>query len=277
MMAMNPIVLVSTHVLIFGEHSIGTNWWRIFIGTSLNIVAAWWVYHRVKVIEQTLINVVEARQNFYAMVTHDLKNPLTTIIMATEMGLRGEIKDLQPELEMILRQAKSMLKMIDELLISQAAKEGKLAISVGCVPVRSVLTPVLAELSPIIKKVGVTMIADVADVICLCDAGRLTQILTNLLSNSLKNTKAGGFISVTAKSNGDNVLFEVADSGGGIPKENLESIFTAYETDGKQGGYGLGLSIVKSLVEAHKGRVWAESVIGEGTKVFFTIPKHTGN
>jgi signal transduction histidine kinase len=206
------------------------------------------------------------------MVTHDLKSPLSTILMATEMA--NASKDCTAEIEMISRQTTGMLKMVDDLLCSQAGKAGKLNLKVGCVAVREALSPVLATVATTMHKHGINIISDVADVTCLCDKDRLSQILINLISNSIKNTPSGGFIAIHAQLSGDAVLFMIEDSGGGIAREKLASIFTSYETDGKFGGHGLGLSIVKSLVEAHHGRVWAESVIGEGTKIFFTIPKH---
>jgi signal transduction histidine kinase len=107
------------------------------------------------------------------------------------------------------------------------------------------------------------------------DAARLIQVLTNLLGNSLKYTERGGAVMVTAASNGDEVLLTVRDTGSGIPAEQLPRIFERYYTrkrGANKSGSGLGLSIARGIVEAHGGRIWVESVLGEGSSFFVALP-----
>ena len=110
------------------------------------------------------------------------------------------------------------------------------------------------------------------------DRQRLSQVLTNLLQNAIKYTQPAGQINMTGRVVGNEVEFCVADNGPGIAAEHLLRVFERfYRVDKARsrelGGTGLGLSIVKHIVQAHGGRVWAESVVGQGSKFYFALPK----
>jgi signal transduction histidine kinase len=107
------------------------------------------------------------------------------------------------------------------------------------------------------------------------DSARLVQVLTNLLGNSLKYTERGGSVTVHAAPRGDSVLITVRDTGSGIPADILPRIFERYYTrrrEANKSGSGLGLAIVRGIVEAHAGHVWVESVVGEGSTFFVSLP-----
>jgi two-component system phosphate regulon sensor histidine kinase PhoR len=107
------------------------------------------------------------------------------------------------------------------------------------------------------------------------DRSRLEQVLVNLIHNALKFTRPGGSVQLTVKMEGEFIRFEVRDTGVGIPEEDLARIFERfYKTDRARssGGTGLGLSIARHLVEAHGGRIWAESREGAGSRFYFTVP-----
>jgi signal transduction histidine kinase len=109
------------------------------------------------------------------------------------------------------------------------------------------------------------------------DAGRLRDVIQNLLDNAVQYTPTGGRIVVSAKAMNGDVVFEVADNGIGIPQADLERIFERfYRVDDARsreiGGTGLGLAIAKHIVEAHTGRIWVESTVGEGSSFHFSIP-----
>ncbi len=107
------------------------------------------------------------------------------------------------------------------------------------------------------------------------DAVRLEQVLVNLIHNAIKFTRPGGEVVLSAHAEGDFVRFSVQDTGVGIPEDDLERIFERfYKADRARsgGGTGLGLSIARHIVEAHGGKIWAESVEGRGSTFFFTIP-----
>jgi two-component system phosphate regulon sensor histidine kinase PhoR len=107
------------------------------------------------------------------------------------------------------------------------------------------------------------------------DPPRLEQVLVNLIHNAVKFTRPGGLVVLAAQAESDFVRFSVSDTGAGIPAEELERIFERfYKADRARsgGGTGLGLSISRHLVEAHGGRIWAESTEGQGSTFYFTIP-----
>jgi signal transduction histidine kinase len=109
------------------------------------------------------------------------------------------------------------------------------------------------------------------------DAERVRQVLANLVGNAMKFTEPGGTITVRAKLWEHTVLFSVADTGSGIPPEHLPHLFELYwhaRRNARSSGSGYGLAIARGLVEAHGGRIWVESVLGEGSTFFFTIPAH---
>jgi signal transduction histidine kinase len=110
------------------------------------------------------------------------------------------------------------------------------------------------------------------------DCDRLRQIFENLIGNAIKFTAAGGSITVGAAPRDGEVLFWVTDTGAGISAENLPHVFDRFwqARKGERRGAGLGLPIVKGLVEAHGGRIWVESTLGQGTTVFFTVPTSPG-
>jgi signal transduction histidine kinase len=106
------------------------------------------------------------------------------------------------------------------------------------------------------------------------DAGRLVQVLSNLIANALRFTDRMGRVTVHARRQGDEVEVSVADTGSGIPAASLPVIFERYWTvrgNAPKGGTGLGLAIARSIVEAHGGRIWAESEVGKGSTFKFTV------
>jgi signal transduction histidine kinase len=129
------------------------------------------------------------------------------------------------------------------------------------------------EMKPVDKKIVIEV--DVPkDLVVYVDRGWLRDIFINLLSNAFKFTPDGGRVSIRASRKDGTVLHQIQDTGIGIPRDQLEKIFEEfYQVDGnKQGGTGLGLAIAKRLVEEHGGRIWVESIVGEGSVFYFTLP-----
>jgi len=112
----------------------------------------------------------------------------------------------------------------------------------------------------------------------LADRSRIFQVFSNLVGNALKFTPKGGAIDVRGRLNGDEALFTIADTGAGIPPENLPHLFDRFwqARETRRAGAGLGLYIAKGIVEAHGGRLWVESKLGVGTTFFFTLPRNPG-
>jgi signal transduction histidine kinase len=110
------------------------------------------------------------------------------------------------------------------------------------------------------------------------DRARISQVILNIVNNAIKYTPPGGSITIGAKDEGDHVLVSVHDTGIGIPKKDLENIFSGfYHADYKLSyeykGAGLGLALSKGIIESHGGRIWAESEVGKGSTFYFTLPR----
>jgi PAS domain S-box-containing protein len=220
----------------------------------------------------------KTREDVLAIVSHDLKNPVTTIALVghflrqattLEAGKLGEFADK------ILRSVDRMQSLITDLLdfgkmqsgtFSVEAQTGTLSRSV--IPVVDGMR-VMAEAKR--QTIDVDLPSNLPDVVV--DANRISQVISNLLGNAVKFTPEAGSIRISARQKNKEVVVSVFDTGPGIPREHLPKIFDwfwqARETG--QSGSGLGLSIAKGIVEAHGGRIWVESELGKGSAFCFTL------
>jgi signal transduction histidine kinase len=215
------------------------------------------------------VEATQRRDQVLGVVAHDLRNPLAAILMKTSARSRT------PN-EVIHRAAKRMNRLIEDLLDVSLIEMGQLSIqgaplSGGELVVEAVETQkMLATSSSVELRLDVG--EDVAEVWGQHD--RLLQVFENLIGNAIKFTAAGGWITVGAASNDQEVVFWVADSGVGIEAGDLPHVFDRFwqATRGDRRGAGLGLPITKGIVEAHGGHVWVESTLGQGSTFFFSIP-----
>ena len=127
------------------------------------------------------------------------------------------------------------------------------------------------------ERAGVTLVTAPVPACLWADPDRIMQILTNLVSNAIKFSSEGGTVELTAHLQGEQILFRVRDQGRGIPADKLETIFERFEqvdtSDSRaKGGTGLGLAICRSIAQQHDGRIWTESILGEGSIFFLTLP-----
>ena len=217
---------------------------------------------------------LRAREDVLAVVSHDLRNPLNAITLATQL-MKEETHS--EELETIQLSAQRMRRLIEDLLDVTRLEVGKqLPVEPAPLDVR----PLLQETYELFKTQATTssiaLRYEVEDDVppVYADHHRLTQVLSNLVGNSMKFTPAEGKITVRATGRDGHVLFCVSDTGPGIPQKNLKDIFNPYWQAKRTArlGTGLGLPIAKGIVEAHGGRIWAESEPGKGTTFFFTLP-----
>lgn len=267
-------ILVQTALIGFSSVTLSSGI-RATLVTAVLSICTYLVLRRVRKIETTLQDLAEARDHFLSMASHDLKTPLSAIAMSVDLllhesGRKNDSKSLQ----IIQRQTGRMIQMLDDLLLSQAATHGKLELRIEPCPIKHVVEDALGLLAPQFQSQRINLSVDVEDLVCPCDQDRLQQILINLLSNSIKHTPVGGRISIKGHTEDSMYCFTVEDNGQGIAKEKLEHIFEPYnQVTSQKGSYGLGLTIVRTLVEAHGGKVWVESWLGRGSKFFFTIKK----
>jgi signal transduction histidine kinase len=220
-----------------------------------------------------------ARDQVLSVVAHDLRNPLAAILMqARLLGRRQgqpERRSRRPG-DTIERAATRMNRLIQDLLDVTRLEAGPLSIARDRVPGGQVVVDAVESQRRLAASAGLSFEVDVDPALpdVWADRDRLLQVLENLLGNAIKFTRRGGHITAGAASAGAAVLFWVSDSGAGIATEHLPQLFERFWQADKRRrhGAGLGLPIVKGIVEAHGGRVWVESTLGEGSTFFFTIP-----
>ncbi|WP_338825294.1 Sensor histidine kinase ResE [Moorella humiferrea] len=224
----------------------------------------------------------QLRQEFLAGVSHDLRTPLTFIQGYAEAladGLAAGEKERQEYINIILAEAVRLRRLVDDLLELNKMAAGQLPLEMAVIDVKELLAGVVRKFRPLLAEQGLELELEMPPSLptVRADAGRLEQVMTNLLDNARNHTPPGGRIKVTAGQVDKDIKVSVIDTGSGIPAEDLPYIWERfYKVDKsrsrRDGGSGLGLAIVKSLVEAHGGRVEVESQLGKGSTFSFYLP-----
>ncbi len=220
-----------------------------------------------------------ARDDVLGIVAHDLRNPLNNILMHAS-HLRRLSAEREPRAqktaEAIERAATRMNRLIQDLLDVTRMEAGRLSVEQGCVSAGRLISDFVEGQQSLAAAASLELRLDVAANLpeVWADRDRLLQVLENLVGNALKFTRPGGLLTVGAAPREGEVLFWVADTGKGIAAESLPHIFDRFwQAEGAQPhGAGLGLPIVKGIIEAHHGRIWVHSTRGQGTTFFFTLP-----
>jgi signal transduction histidine kinase len=222
---------------------------------------------------------VRAREEVLAIVSHDLRNPLSAVSLGASLLLMSDTlaEEDREQLDTIVLSAKRMNRLIADLLDVTRLEGGKrLPIEMASVEPSDLLHEAEELFRAQAGAARVSMIyhADEELAPVRADRHRVMQVLSNLIGNSMKFTPPGGRLDVRATRHGEEVLFTVADTGPGIPKEHLNDIFSPYwqAKRTERMGAGLGLPIAKGIVESHGGRIWVESEPGRGTQFYFTLP-----
>ena len=222
---------------------------------------------------------IKTREEVLAIVSHDLKNPLSTMKLVVHLFRGFERIDTNQVLEFankVQRSTDVMEALIDDLLDFSRIQSGTFSVEPSADELRRVVTPLIdrmrVQAEAKRQTLEVDLPASLPDV--AVDAHRVRQVVSNLVSNAIKFTPQKGTIRVTARRRDHEIVVSVADTGPGIPQEYLSKIFDRFwQTPGtKERGSGLGLSIAKGIVQAHGGTIWAESQLGKGSSFFFTLP-----
>lgn len=230
-----------------------------------------------------LIKAGEDRVKFLDNVTHELRNPLSVIWGHVCHLLDRDLTQLPADelkfsLKAMHRNAESLNAMLDELFDSARLSSHKIRLEREPLHAFDQARDIVDGFRPQAKAKGIELVADTADGSgpgFTADRVRLRQILSNLITNALKFTPAGGKVTVKAASSGSSVHFTVEDTGPGISKEAQDRVFDRFfqeENAKPHKGLGLGLEISKALVTLHGGTIWIESALGEGSRFHFTIP-----
>ncbi len=223
---------------------------------------------------------IEARDEILAVVAHDLRNPLHVIEFAAER-LRRDVQEprrrsTDRSLDWIVNSAQRATVLVRDLLDRARVEWQASALNLAVVDAATVVREVGSRAEPLGALASVHVVVDpVVELPCVrADRDRLVQALENLVGNAIKFTPGGGVVTVGAHRHDEGVQFFVRDTGEGIDPDDVDRIFgrfwQARRADAR--GTGLGLSICKRIIEAHGGRLWVDSRVGQGTTVCFTIP-----
>ncbi|KAG2434989.1 hypothetical protein HYH02_011988 [Chlamydomonas schloesseri] len=239
--------------------------------------------NRIQVIQE-LKDLVEQKERFMSSMSHELRTPLNGIIGLSDALLVGSCGDINDQALKTITTIKTsgarLLNLINDILDAASMRKGKLTIKHEKVNLKRVVDDVIDLCQPLAKR-GVKLVNDLRENVpfVLGDTGRIIQVFHNLIGNSCKFTH-NGTISISAAVKDDEVEVAVADTGIGIPEDKFDQIFLAFEqvdmsVTRKYGGTGLGLNLVKQLVEAHGGRISVKSRENQGTTFYFTLKIHS--
>jgi signal transduction histidine kinase len=222
------------------------------------------------------------KDEFFALVSHELRTPLTSIVGYVELVLDDDSNTLDPEhrqyLDVVERNAGRLLRLVGDLLFVAQVEAGTLALNPGLVDLGQLVREAVEAARPRAEDSEITLVADVDPVpTCPGDGDRIGQVLDNLTTNALKFTPEGGRVEVRLRTHGSSAVIEVADTGLGISATEQRQLFDRFfrataATTHAIPGVGLGLTIVKAIVEAHAGQVTVESAEGVGTTFRVELP-----
>ncbi len=224
-----------------------------------------------------------AKDEFLAMITHELKTPLVPIRGYADILLSGHLGDMtekqKERISIIKSSAASLLQLISDLLDVQKLELGQLKMKKENTDIYDTATKSIQTLQPQAEEDRITIVNEIGKTIIPHDSDRIIQVLTNLIKNSFKAVKPGtGIIRLSSEETPDELKISVSDNGTGIPYERQGKLFTKfYQADAsltrEKGGSGLGLSICKGIIEAHGGKISLQSAPNSGTTVTFSLPK----
>lgn len=218
---------------------------------------------------------VRLRDDVLAVVSHDLRTPLTTILASTEGLLHRSSDDARPPIERCRRAAQRMRRMTSDLVDAASIEAGTLAVVRGEHDVAAVLQDAIELMQPQADPLAIRLVRDDVHARARCDGERIVQVLGNLVGNAIKFSPTGSEVRLGAEVRDGTVRISVADRGPGIAADALPHIFDRYWrlTDGgNRRGVGLGLYIAKGIIEAHGGQISVDSRVGHGSVFRFTIP-----
>lgn len=223
----------------------------------------------------------QAREDVLGVVAHDLRNPLNLIQMTAELMI-DEVLPLAKRREMLdiaLRAAKQMNRLIDDLLDTVRLQAGRLSLDVEEVSVDAIMKQAEETFRPLAERRHLHFETAAQDgAMVRADPARVSQIVGNLIGNAIKFSREDGSVKLRATSEDKQVVFQVVDDGPGIPPDNMSHLFDNFWQARKNDrrGVGLGLAIVKELVEAHGGKIWVESQVDHGSTFSFSLPSTGG-
>ncbi|KMT56338.1 ATP-binding protein [Pseudomonas fildesensis] len=228
---------------------------------------------------------VRARDELVAVVSHDLRNPMTVISMLCGMMQQAFSSDgphtsrrISSAIDTMQQAAGRMNVLLEDLLDISKIEAGRYVVKPVALDVGQMFEEAYSLLAPLAMKKGIDLSFNAEPGLQIKgDPERMFQVLSNLIGNAIKFTPRLGHIGISAISNGENIVFSVRDSGEGIAPDQLPHVFDRYwtQTENNPTGSGLGLYITQGIIQAHGGEIVAESELGRGSEFRFTVPKVT--
>ena len=232
--------------------------------------------------KERLAELEQLRQETTDLIVHDLRSPLTCIEASLQL-----LQMILPEdvlvscakiIDLALDSSKDVLKLVDSLLEMARVESDGLVLDLQTISLLPLVTGTVNRLRLLAEQYHITLELDAPAELPLIqgNAPKLERVLNNLLDNALNYTPGGGLVTVAVRPVNGQVEIRVTDTGPGIPPEHRERIFDRFTrvpgSEGRRRGLGLGLAFCRSVVEAHGGRIWVESEVGQGSTFIFTIP-----
>jgi PAS domain S-box-containing protein len=220
----------------------------------------------------------QSKSRFLSTISHEFRTPLTAIIGYSELLISNVANPTIAEDAVIIhREASRLNRLVDDILLVDRVDAGHMSLTMRPVDVNALIRDVVATFRPLTDSHRFPLDLDPSLRAIDGDCDRLSQAITNLISNAVKYSPAGGAVTIATRNDGDDVVISVRDEGIGIAGEDLPRIFDRFERvetgiAGRIAGTGLGLSIVKEIANLHGGRLWADSTLGLGSTFYLAIP-----
>jgi len=223
------------------------------------------------------------KSDFFSTVAHELRTPLSSIKMGISLlvgGREGPLTQGQQELLVLLREENNrMIGLVNAILDLSKMEAGMMTYHIEQKNIAPLIGQVVKEMGPLRETKKIELASEVPEVLPITkmDSERMLQALRNVIGNALKFTPEGGRVNVSVRTVDQGLEISVADTGPGIPEENLASIFEKFNQVNSKGAYktkgtGLGLAIAKQVITHHGGKIWAESKPGHGSTFFIVLP-----
>ncbi|MBN1384346.1 MAG: response regulator [Elusimicrobia bacterium] len=224
------------------------------------------------------------KSEFVSNVSHELRTPLTSVKGAVELvlgGSEGPVSDSQRELLTIVKNnTLRLIKLISDLLDLSKIESGRIEMEIMPRNIIDIIKNTISEIKSLADQKQITLSFNSPEQLpeVCCDEDRIKQVLINIIGNAIKFTPAKKSIVISVEENKEELQINITDTGMGIAEEHVDMVFEKFKqvdssSTRSAGGTGLGLPITKSIIEAHKGRIWVESELGKGSTFSFTLPK----
>ncbi|MHB8173039.1 MAG: sensor histidine kinase [Nitrospirota bacterium] len=236
--------------------------------------------HELERTNDELVRLEKEKADFNAMITHDIKSPLSTILTYAEMIREGSLsgrEDIGNAMSSVYASGKKILTLVDNYLVSSAIDAGKLKLNLQPLDINDLVEDSMTFFVPQAERrnVSISFVKGAGLPHAMADKVQLDRVICNILGNALKYIPSGASVAVSTRAAEDGIEIDISDTGNGIPEKDVETMFQKFRRSsatGKIDGMGLGLYISKAIAEAHGGGISLRSRLGEGTTFTIRIP-----